>query len=136
MPDIDPEIITFTNVQIVEPSFSGKGNHKTPLGTRAFSLVLTEELATELAEKGWNVNRAYVNKFAELSPVLRVTLPHNSKIEHITYNGRQLDLDAQLGFLDHSLLTATVKVLGYPWRINDRRFGIKCYLQAMDASVF
>ena len=138
------EKVTLMNAKLIYRNFSGKETEFNAPGARNFSIVLDDDLAQELMDKGYNVkvkppredsddegnfNTLKVNvKFGE-NPALH---PQIFRI----MNGKQIKLsEKNIGCLDYdNILNCDLRIRPYSWA-RAGRSGVAAYLESMYVTV-
>lgn len=137
------ETIQFTieDARILFRNFAGEKRRFNEDGRRNFALVLTDELAQQLAQDGWNVK--YLEPQDEgdsATPFIRVNVNFRSsrppKINVITSRGRVRmgeDTVESLDYMDIAKVDAIIN--GFPWEGLGGKAGISAYLQTLFAVI-
>jgi hypothetical protein len=109
-------------------------------GKRSFVIVISDELAHELIEEGWNVKSGYTKKPGlpgdSVVPVLKVYLPDPFDLSTITLNGEPVASERILAGLDSPdiILYGTVDLHGRFSNPGDSR-GVKNFAVSLDVKI-
>lgn len=140
MPKIN-NYLTIENAHIGFRNFSGRANTYNAEGQRNFCVFLNEEIASELAEDGWNI-RWPKNKTPDdnRQPFLQVSIkfePYPPNINMITATKGQVKLDADsVGLLDDAdIENVDIRIRPYNWTLQDGRSGVKAYVKDMYVTI-
>ena len=138
------EKITIMNARLCYKNLNGRGSDFNPEGARNFSVILDDDLANELLERGWNVrvkppredheddgnfNTLKVNvKFGD-NPSL------NPQIYRIMNGKKTLLTERTVGSLDYDdIENVDLRIRPYSWA-RAGRGGIAAYLESMYVTV-
>lgn len=137
----EPSKFTIENAQIIFRNFSGKESQYNKAGDRNFCVVLTDDVAAELANDGWNIKtlnpREVEGEEAEPgTPYIQVKVNFKNrppKIVLITNEGRTRtpvteDMVDTLDWAD--MRTVDLIANGYDWEVGGKT-GTKAYLKTM-----
>lgn len=133
------DVVEFTGVKIIHRNLSGVQKEYNRAGNRNFSIVLTEDEADMLIERGFNVRvRPGQNDPSERFCFLPVTVSYNHippKIYRVTRDKMVLLTEANVGVIDSSdILNVDLSVNARHWEINGNQ-GIKPYVSVMYVEV-
>lgn len=139
MPDDVAKTFIIEDARIIFRNFAGKEGQYNREGDRVFSVILTEELAVQMLEDGWNVRYLEPREEGE-TPTPHVTVAVNFKnrpprVVLLTATTRtQLD-ENSVDVLDWAdIKTADLIARGYDWVVGDKS-GTKAYLQSLFVTI-
>lgn len=125
------------NVAIIHRNFSGAIKEFNKTGQRTFSIILTNDEAEELLEKGLSVRQRPAKEDPnEVFCFLPCTIGYNNpNMKPLIYriNGQRMTqlFESNVGTLDGAdIESADVTLNLRPWSVNGSS-GIKCYVQSM-----
>lgn len=131
--------VLFEDAHIILRNFSGKEGPYNKAGIRSFGVLLSEEIAAELARDGWNVKYLEPREEGdEPVPFLPIGVRFDirpPRIVILTEDTRtQLDENSceVIDWADIKL--ADLKVRGYEWVVNGKT-GTKAYLQSLFVTI-
>lgn len=136
-----------TNREIIFRNFAGQTDKYNIQGKRQFSIVLTEERAADLSEKGWNVKLWRSRDGEEMTSFLPVEINYGpyppkcylmagkaNKNGTIDILHKTLLDENTIAELDHANFEKVdIIVTPYVWEWNDRH-GVKAYVKALYAT--
>jgi len=131
--------VTIEDAQLIFKNFSGKEGPFNREGNREFSVVLTEEVAHQMLEDGWNVKIPEPREEGDdPRPYISVAVSYKirpPKIVMITSSARtNLDEDS-VGTLDWADITkADLIINASAWTFGDKS-GIKAYLKSLYVTI-
>lgn len=134
-----PEEKTFLveGARLIFKNFEGRESQFNRKGDRNFGLVLTEELADQLVQDGWNVKVLEPREEGdESTPWLPVEVKFNNfppRIVLLTNNGKtrtQLTENTVDAVDTIDIENVDLIVRAYEWQVSDKS-GIKAYLKTM-----
>lgn len=131
--------VVIENARITFRNFSGKEGMYNREGDRNFSVLLPDDLATEMAADGWNIKMLKAREEGdEPRPYIHVTVGFKGRpprIVQITSRGRT-DLGEEeceiLDWVDISNVDLIVRP--YEWTVNGKT-GIKAYLKSIFVTI-
>lgn len=127
--------VTIEDAQIAFRNFAGNEDKFNPAGSRNFAILLDEELASVMLEKGWNVKRL---KPRDDDPVgqayIQVSVSYKNrppKIILVTSRGKTYIDEETVDTLDWvDIEIADVTLNPYDWEVNGMS-GRKAYVQTL-----
>lgn len=132
------DILQIDDARIIFPNFSGEPGKYNRKGDRNFAIVIEdEETANELAERGWNV-RIKPGRNEDEPP--RMHLPVKINFNEYGPNvylksgrAKQIRLTEEtISMLDRiDILTASMDIRPYDWKLDDGSTGRSAYLKDM-----
>lgn len=133
------DVVEFTNVKIVHRNLSGRQNEYNRAGNRTFSVVLTEDEAEELLDRGYNVRiRQAKDNPDEKFCFLSMTVNYNHippRIYRVVGGKMTLLNESNVGIIDTSdIFNVNLSVNARYWEINGKS-GIKPYVNVMYVEV-
>ena len=137
-----PVTVTIEDARIIFRNLSGKKDKWNPSGDRSFGLVLTPELAQQMAADGWNVK--WIDPRDEGDDAmawLPVAVNYENRPPRVTAimsksGNKTLLTEDTVGEIDSfDLINVDVVIRAYDWHVNGKD-GRKAYLQTMYAMVY
>lgn len=127
------------DAQIIFRNFSGKTSTFNQSGQRQFSVVLTEEVAEQLRNDGWNVKYLDAREEGETpTPFIGVTVSYKirpPRVVMITSGGRTNLDESTIEVLDWAdIAKADLICNAYEWEVGDKS-GIKAYLKTLFVTI-
>jgi len=129
--------ITIEDAQIAFRNFQGKEDAYNRAGDRNFAILLPEDLAAEMLDKGWNVKHLKKRDEEDDSPpqaYIQVAVSYKArppKVCMITSRGLTYLSEDELDVLDWvDIETADVTLNPYEWVVRDKT-GVKAYAQSI-----
>jgi hypothetical protein len=138
---VNDNTVMMEGVRIIFRNFSGKEGQYNREGDRNFAVLLDENIATAMAEDGWNVKSLRPrDDDEEATPQAYLPVSVNFKgrpprIVLITSRGRtNIDEDSveMLDWVD--IINVDMIVRPYEWTVNGKS-GIKAYLQSIYVTI-
>jgi hypothetical protein len=130
--------VTIENCRFVLRNFSGKEGKYNPPGARNFGIVLTDELATQMADDGWNIKYFKPRDEEERGqPFIKVAVAFENKppkILMVTSRGKTyLDEDTvhELDHVDIEIADVTL----HPYEHSFNGGGVKAYAKTIVVKV-
>lgn len=137
------EKITIYNAKLCFKNFAGKQTEYNPAGARNFCVILDDELADQLIEKGWSIKRkppreGYDDEgnFNTLKVNVKFSgSDRDPKVFRIC-NGEQVPLsERSIGSLDwDEIENVDLRIRPYNWEKGNRT-GVSAYLESMYVTV-
>lgn len=131
--------VPIENARICFRNFSGKAGKFNAEGIRNFCVILTDELADQLKDDGWNVK--YLNPRDDTEapkPYIQVTVSYKKippKIVLATSHGKSVLSEETVHTLDFAEIENVDLIFTpYEWEMNGRR-GVKAYLKTMYVTI-
>jgi hypothetical protein len=129
-------------VKIVFRNFSGKEGQYNREGDRNFAVLLNDEVASQMAEDGWNVKwlkpREDVEEEESPQAYLQVSVNFKGRpprIVMITTRGRTNLDEGSIEMLDWAdIINVDLIVRPYAWNVSGKT-GIKAYLQSIYVTI-
>lgn len=127
------------NARIIFRNLSGKQSQYNPSGKRSFALVLEQDEADALADKGWNVKYLKPREPGDApTPYLNVNVKYredlpdrNPKVYLVTGRNKALLTEQTIGTVDFAdIMNVDLVVAPYRWNMNGRE-GVSAYLKTM-----
>lgn len=138
------EKITIENARLIYKNFSGKGTDYNAEGDRNFCIVLNEELAADLSERGFNVKTKLPKEgYEEQGPLnylkVKVTLHFGDNRDADIYRivgNKRVKLDEKtVGTLDwDDIVNVDLRIRPWNWTKGNRT-GVSAFLDAMYVTV-
>lgn len=132
--------ITIENARILFRNFAGEAGQYNPKGNRNFCVLLSEQMAQELSEDGWNVKHLRpVEENDPPQPYIQVALNYNGKVPPrvvmITSRGKTLLTEDTVNVLDWAEISNVDLILNpYRWNVSGRG-GVKGYVKSMFVTI-
>lgn len=140
MPQNDNTVL-MEGVRIIFRNFAGKEGQYNREGDRNFAVLLDEQVATTMAEDGWNIKMLRPrDEEEEENPQAYLPVSVNFKgrpprIVLITSRGRTNLDESQIEMLDWAdIVNVDLIVRPYEWTVNGKS-GIKAYLQSIYVTI-
>lgn len=131
--------IVMENARIIFRNFSGKEGQFNRPGKRNFCLIVNEDIASHLAEDGWNVK--YLRPREEEDspiPYIPVSVSYENyppKIYLISGKNKTLLDEESCGVLDHAEIeNVDIVVRPYCWEVSGKS-GVKAYVKNMYVTI-
>lgn len=127
------------DARIIFRNFAGKEGQYNREGDRNFAVILTEELAQQMLQDGWNVKFLDSREEGEAdTPYIQVSVNFKNRpprVVLLTSTSRtQLD-EKTVDVIDWAdIETADLIARGYEWAVNDKS-GTKAYLQSLFVTI-
>lgn len=138
------EKVTLMNAKLVFRNFSGRETEFNPKYARNFSLVLDDDLAQDLLDKGYNVKVKPPREGSDDEGnfnTLKVNVKFGENVElhpqvFRIMNGKQIKLtEKSIGCLDYDrIINCDLRIRPYNW-VRTGRSGVAAYLDAMYVTV-
>jgi len=127
------------NAELIFKNFSGEETPFNRAGERNFCVVLDQEVASQMAEDGWNIkHRRAVEEGEEDIPYIQIKVKYKikpPKVYMITSSGRTLLDEGLVGTLDWAdMKVVDLIARSYEWQVGDKQ-GIAAYLQTMFVTI-
>lgn len=140
MPQNDNTVL-MEGVRIIFRNFAGKEGQYNREGDRNFAVLLDDQVATTMAEDGWNIKMLRPrDEEEEENPQAYLPVSVNFKgrpprIVLITSRGRTNLDESQIEMLDWAdIVNVDLIVRPYEWTVNGKS-GIKAYLQSIYVTI-
>ena len=132
--------LTIEDAKLVYRNFAGKEGPYNREGDRNFCVLLTPELATEMAQDGWNIKtRKAREEGDEPTPYIQVSIGYKvrpPKIVMITSRSRTELGESELEILDWvDIEMADLIIVPYNWNMGGAT-GISAYLRSLYITVY
>ena len=123
------------DAHIIFRNFTGKEGQYNREGDRNFAVILDPEIATAMAEDGWNVRYLPPREEGdEETPYIQVSVNFNNrppKVVTLTSSGQTRLDEGSVEILDWAdFRTVDLIARGYEWTVNGKS-GVKAYLQSL-----
>ena len=133
------DMVEFSDVRIIHRNLRGIKKEFNREGNRGFSIVLTQDEANDLLERGYNVRiRQAQDNPDDTFCFLPVTVNYNNippRIYRVTAEKMTLLTEANVGVIDTSdIVNVNLTVNARYWEINGKH-GIKPYVNVMYVEV-
>lgn len=133
------DMVEFSNVRIVHRNLRGVKTEYNRVGNRGFSIVLSEDEAEELIDRGYNVRvRPSQSNPDDKFCFLPIAVNYNNippRIYRVTEDTMMLLSEANVGIIDTSdIVNVNLTVNARYWDINGKQ-GIKPYVNTMYVEV-
>lgn len=127
------------DAKIVFRNFSGVAGVYNPKGIRNFCVILDNDVASMLAEDGWNIKHLNPKDEGDSPvPYLQVSVvfgKYPPKIYMVSSKGKTLLDEEDIDLLDWvEIETADLIIRPYTWSVNGRK-GIKAYLKTLYVTI-
>lgn len=131
--------VTIEGARIVFRNFAGKEGQYNREGDRNFAVLLDPQVATDLANDGWNVKALKAREEGdEDQPYLPVTVSYKGRpprVVMITSRGRTNLSEDEVDILDWADIENVDLIFRpYEWTVNGRS-GVKAYLQSIYVTI-
>lgn len=133
---------TFEDARVVFRNFSGREGKYNREGDRNFAILLEDDRANDLIDKGWTVKYLRPREDGdEPKPYLPVTVKYSPKarppkVVLITSRGKNMLDEGLVGTLDFAeIKNADLIVRPYQWDVNGAT-GVKAYLQSIFVTIY
>lgn len=140
MPPVDKSVL-MEGVTIIFRNFTGKEGQYNREGDRNFGVLLSDDVASAMAEDGWNVKELRPRDDDEeqkVQPWLPVTVSYKGRppnVVLITSRGRNNLDEREISMLDWAdIINVDLSVNPYEWTVNGKS-GIKAYLRSMYVTI-
>jgi hypothetical protein len=141
MPAKQDNTVLMEGVRIIFRNFSGKEGQYNREGDRNFAVLLDDQVATAMAEDGWNIKWLQPRSEEEGdTPQAYLPISVNFKgrpprIVMITSRGRTNIDETQVETLDWvDIINVDLIVRPYEWTVNGKS-GVKAYLQSIYVTI-
>lgn len=136
----EPETIKIEEAEILFLNFSGAEDKFNAEGDRNFCVLLTDEVAHDMAANGWNVKYLRPREEGdEPRPYVQVKVSYKArppKVVMIAGGTRTQMTQEMVGTLDFAEIISTdLIIVAYNWDVNGKQ-GKKAYLRTMYVTVF
>lgn len=129
--------VTIEDARIAFRNFGGKEDKYNRAGDRNFAILLTQEVAIQLEEAGWNVKQLKArddDEPTETQPYIQVAVSYKTRPPRIillTSRGRNAIEEDQVEMLDYvDIENCDVTLSPYQWVVGEKT-GTKAYLKTM-----
>jgi hypothetical protein len=127
--------VVIEDARILFRNFAGKEGKFNREGDRNFAVILTDEVAKQMLDDGWNVKFLKAREEDEADqPYIQVSVNFRGRpprIVMITSRGRTPLTEREVEILDWADIRKVDLILNpYEWEIGDKS-GIKAYLQSL-----
>lgn len=141
MPANDNTVL-MEGVKIIFRNFSGKEGQYNREGDRNFAVLLDDEVATPMAEDGWNVkwlkpreDDEEEKEQAYLSVSLNFSKGRPPRVVMVTSRGRTILGENEVELLDWADITNVDLIIRpYEWSVSGKT-GVKAYLQSIYVTI-
>ena len=129
--------VTIEDARIAFRNFAGKEDKYNRAGDRNFAILLTQEVAIQMEEAGWNVKQLKArdeDEPTETQPYIQVAVSYKNRPPRIillTSRGRNPVDEDLVEMLDYAEIeNVDVTLTPYQWAVGEKT-GTKAYLKTM-----